>query len=1726
MDTKAAEAAIDSLAQSIRSLNKISEGNRVITPAQIANLQNASGSNLGKQKNINKHFGLDNKNNRTDYGAFNTLIRGNSDEINKLTLEQLMQVRRSLADSAASSPATASDAGYKAFLAELDKIIKSQVRVELDNARKFLTGRSGVSSYLSQVNPGRPGNAPIPIEKSLADFSRISPEVMPDISDRVRAIQSAINTGGGEEEAMKVNAMLDDLFNDVDKAILRYMSGVKSKIEANLLQNSMQSRDFLQSRLNAPGTRSAVIEAAQSQSQRRDLSEEQKIALKTNLDALIEAEGSTVDSRLTQAANAVERLFNKIEQVSTEIKQTAQTETTQTAQSGRSAVSAIKSKRNKGQRTGGGGGGGGVGPSPMSAGGGGRMGGGGGLGMAAKDMGDDADDAGRSVNSAFRKLNRVITDASAMLNSTATIAKGSLRVRDKDVDLETFARDLSKGMQSYVNTVNDAFNNLELPSGRRAPRDLLRDTVNESLRSGEVAGFTALSDEQRGLATAARGRDYGKAAGLEGPEAEKFALAYAKSVEDLVQQQTKLGEAVAIANLKTIEKNRADIDLLVQQGKYEEALKVARNTLITKTERDADGNVRVTREAIGNQTAEEIAAKGYTTDAANMAFGEVEDTERKVKRHKDINKEASGLTKLTRFAGQAMTVYGFLAMTIGTVAMKMAEFIEKANKLEKASATINALAGSTAKYNDVLSLATKQQTKFGGSLDENLQGFVSLVPATKKYGLDLEEVDNIARRLAIVDPLQGFSGAAIALKEFLSGDITSLSRRFEIDRKTLNSIKEAGTKAEQLKELDKVLSSMGISQAVLSARTATAAASFDKASSAWDNYQTLLGQGLQESFKPLADMVTSDFDFAGGELSANLMAQNQRQEILIDYAEIIDLSAEASAEMSTINKPASTLSDLLKLSADSMQVIVYGAKDAKSGLDQILSGSNAAIDALNNQRLAMDQTASFTRFNDAQQATAFARAGQYLGPDKIAASREAGYNYNPEATGAAGGGFFGPKLGTRIDEALFGANITSLYNDAFRRLALDSITNLLLVGNKLTGSEANVISQLAQKSQTTLATPDKEKIAGEALKGLGGIISPEELEGLNNAQKVEKILIKTLNDAKDGYITFAVAVERFSVLLGAELPKTDFGFMDGVNRLKKIQTDYEVIYKKIGDSDFATELYNKSLGSVNGTMQEISDAYTKQQALIYYNNTMMERASKTRETEADRQLVLESGLFDVAGDTVVERENAARAIAEASILQTRLLLDQEKSVTVLGAMGDNFGKYLVDLESATKLALEFNNAIGGLVTGPLMTGMSLQDQLNFSQMTLTGNVPGMQPQNTADIYANVGQMITLTAQIEQERLDNGNKSSNEIKDMNKQFFKDQNQAQEDHNKEMKELEEEHLKKMEEMRRESEVSKRSNEVGFYESLFGMDNLTAGQVEQAGAEYQAIKAEATALRNEGQFEKAAAVESAGKEGILSKYGDLEEKAKLMLDIKDADEETAELNKQMGQAKDADDRAEIQRKIDKIAIDKSKYENELAQITALETLKKNLYDAELLNARTLQESETENYKLEVGKRETDFADAEKEKTRKHAEEVAKRALAENEAHKVQVSNMNEILALTTFSNSFLDEARARTLTGQERRDELEGIYTTRDRARATIMNSKSLAAPALQEGLRQAEAAGPGIIQDALNSGLGSPRADSITVQKELSKNTFDLTTAMNNFTQAVLNGKVIIVRTGAQ
>jgi hypothetical protein len=111
-----------------------------------------------------------------------------------------------------------------------------------------------------------------------------------------------------------------------------------------------------------------------------------------------------------------------------------------------------------------------------------------------------------------------------------------------------------------------------------------------------------------------------------------------------------------------------------------------------------------------------------------------------------------------------------LGFAIQTVSNTIGEFINQANQAEKINTTFRALSGSTEEYQKNLAAAKNQQSLFGGSLAENQEDMSQLIYTARSAGIELGKLTQIARRLAIVDPVQGFKGASIALKEFFSGE--------------------------------------------------------------------------------------------------------------------------------------------------------------------------------------------------------------------------------------------------------------------------------------------------------------------------------------------------------------------------------------------------------------------------------------------------------------------------------------------------------------------------------------------------------------------------------------------------------------------------------------------------------------------------------------------------------------------------------------------------------------------------------------------------------------------------------------------------------------------------------------------------------------------------------------------------------------------------------------------
>lgn len=268
-----------------------------------------------------------------------------------------------------------------------------------------------------------------------------------------------------------------------------------------------------------------------------------------------------------------------------------------------------------------------------------------------------------------------------------------------------------------------------------------------------------------------------------------------------------------------------------------------------------------------------LARQTTTTTQTVNATNQLEAAKRKL--HASTQSNVSGMDQLRNALGGLTRAFGALGFAIGLnfIVNFAKEAINAANQLEKVESTVRALSGSQQKYNEVLNLARQGQRNFGGSLADTLEGLGSLVNLSNRSNVSLEHLNNVSRRLALVDPLQGLKGASIALKEFLTGSdqtaILSLVRRFELPRSAIRDLTDETLTAQQkLEGLDKVLADQGITMDVLTARTLTTAVTYDRMGSSLDNARVAIGAWLAQGLQPAA---------AGLDVLANKAFENITQ---------------------------------------------------------------------------------------------------------------------------------------------------------------------------------------------------------------------------------------------------------------------------------------------------------------------------------------------------------------------------------------------------------------------------------------------------------------------------------------------------------------------------------------------------------------------------------------------------------------------------------------------------------------------------------------------------------------------------------------------------------------------------------------------------------------------------------------------------------------------------------
>ncbi len=190
---------------------------------------------------------------------------------------------------------------------------------------------------------------------------------------------------------------------------------------------------------------------------------------------------------------------------------------------------------------------------------------------------------------------------------------------------------------------------------------------------------------------------------------------------------------------------------------------------------------------------------------------------------------------------------------IGQAVSSGIEAAKSALALRETKNALRAVTGDIKTYTEALVIARQQQILFGGSFQENIEGLTGLSISARQYGVDIKTLIDLSQRLSILDPSQGVKGARIALSEALSGDPTSLAKRYEIPKAALAKLRDDSIpEADRLKIIDDYLTKIGITSEAVTGKVDQDALAWRRLGAELGDVATGAGDKLATSFSGMA----------------------------------------------------------------------------------------------------------------------------------------------------------------------------------------------------------------------------------------------------------------------------------------------------------------------------------------------------------------------------------------------------------------------------------------------------------------------------------------------------------------------------------------------------------------------------------------------------------------------------------------------------------------------------------------------------------------------------------------------------------------------------------------------------------------------------------------------------------------------------------------------------------
>lgn len=171
---------------------------------------------------------------------------------------------------------------------------------------------------------------------------------------------------------------------------------------------------------------------------------------------------------------------------------------------------------------------------------------------------------------------------------------------------------------------------------------------------------------------------------------------------------------------------------------------------------------------------------------------------------------------------------------------------------------------------------TKQALGWGEDVNASLSGAMSFMSTTMDPD-KLTQLNALAARLSKLNPAEGLEGAALSMKELMSGDYTSIAEGFNMSGTMLqgSAAYQAGLQGDVdgfIKGMDELLNQQNMTEAAFEKMLDRPAAKWQRIIQTFNFSLAKAGEEAAKALSPLFDMIIKGFESDGAKVFLNILS--------------------------------------------------------------------------------------------------------------------------------------------------------------------------------------------------------------------------------------------------------------------------------------------------------------------------------------------------------------------------------------------------------------------------------------------------------------------------------------------------------------------------------------------------------------------------------------------------------------------------------------------------------------------------------------------------------------------------------------------------------------------------------------------------------------------------------------------------------------------------------------